>query len=531
MAFLIIAERELRTAARRRELYWLRSGLALAGGLLACHLMGRLAAAQALGAAGPFLLGNNLLRELAWAMFLIILLMGLATADSISRERREGTLPLLLLTRLTPRQIVHGKLLSGGINCFVILLGFLPAMMISVLTGGVGGMEVAFTWLGLLLVLYVSLAAGLWMSASFETKRASRGATLCLLGTLAFVVDYGGSGLLGSDARPLLALFGLTGWKAAVSAGSIAQYMLWAGIMVILGWFFLFQAARALASNQTGESAPRAPEIGNETDRRATDQHASPGEEELQRATLERRCWTANARPWDADPIRWRVERIGSAEGAVWLALLLNFLAQFGLISRGSGEFLGMLSLGAVIGLLGSGALLAWAGGRFFLDARSQHDLELLSTTPAGGSDILGAQWRVLRGWLLGPFWTMLILALPVTAGSFYSLIMGHFEDFAFFLFPLLVFLNVALESLAICWVGMFFALNARNSICAVILTVALVQAFPLALALVLSKLAPFELSLACFFLIKNGALLLWARHRLRQNLGLNPPLLSSSTL
>ncbi|HOC57725.1 MAG TPA: hypothetical protein PKI20_19050, partial [Verrucomicrobiota bacterium] len=52
-------------------------------------------------------------------------------------------------------------------------------------------------------------------------------------------------------------------------------------------------AARALAEAATG-------------DRTAGPQRA---------AVLPRGSWLTDPRPWDADPIRWRVERLGSVEG------------------------------------------------------------------------------------------------------------------------------------------------------------------------------------------------------------------------
>ena len=112
---------------------------------------------------------------MSWLLFLAALLMGLVSADSITRERREGTLGLLLLTDLTPREIVWGKMLSCGLTSFLVLLGSLPALMFPVLAGGVTGSEAALTGLGLLNTLFVSLAAGLWMSSGVSRAALRRG--------------------------------------------------------------------------------------------------------------------------------------------------------------------------------------------------------------------------------------------------------------------------------------------------------------------------------------------------------------------
>ena len=54
--------------------------------------------------------GPMIFHIVAWGGFILAGLEGLrATSDSISLERREGTLGLLLLTDLTGREIVVGK--------------------------------------------------------------------------------------------------------------------------------------------------------------------------------------------------------------------------------------------------------------------------------------------------------------------------------------------------------------------------------------------------------------------------------------
>ncbi|MCX6890549.1 MAG: ABC transporter permease subunit, partial [Verrucomicrobia bacterium] len=128
-----LVERELRSGARRPVFYWLRGLLALALGFQAYELLSRSAVAprgplavMSAPPPAPTITGAMLLHDMTWMLFLVVLLMGLLSADSISRERREGTLGLLLLTHLSPAQLVFGKLLACGLTCFVVLLGCLP---------------------------------------------------------------------------------------------------------------------------------------------------------------------------------------------------------------------------------------------------------------------------------------------------------------------------------------------------------------------------------------------------------------------
>jgi hypothetical protein len=188
--------------------------------------------------------------------------------------------------------------------------------------------------------------------------------------------------------------------------------------------------------------------------------------------------------------------------------------------------------------ILFSGALIAWAGARFFQDSRRQQDLELLLTTPLGGRNILAGQWCVLRRALRWPLGVVLVLALPAAIALIYDSANGYQREFWSLLQPFLIAVNLALEAVALCWVGIRLGLRARNSITAVAGTVGLVQLLPLLLAVGLmwawalvpgrwssltmarGKMPPIILALL-FFLAKNVALIVWARLHLRRDLRL----------
>jgi hypothetical protein len=104
---------------------------------------------------------------------------------------------------------------------------------------------------------------------------------------------------------------------------------------------------------------------------------------------------------------------------------------------------------------------------------------------------------------------------------------------------PFLIAVNLVLETVALCWVGMWFGLHGRNAITAVVGTVGLVQLLPLALSVALmwgwawlpghasfpakshGRMPPVILALL-FFLAKNLALIVWARVCLRRELRLS---------
>ncbi len=551
-----LIERELRAGARRPSFAWMRCVLALAAGFQACELLERhtvapLPNAPVLMAAGPgpAMTGAAVLHEMSWLLFLATLLMGLLTADSITRERREGTLGFLLLTDLTPAQIVYGKMLSCGLTSFLALLGCLPALMLPVLAGGVTGSQAALTGIALLNTLFVSLTAGLWMSTLFRARAHAIAATLGLVAALAFGPQLLGTTILGRAALPTFQLFGLAGWAAVAPLPPLRNplFIGWFAATHTLGWLLLRRAAATLKA--TWQDQPlkhfREPEPTEEgaapalAEAATGDRTAGP----QRAAVLPRSSWLTDPRPWDADPIRWRVERLGSVEGLVWLAMALNFFAQFGTLgsifpkSAAGVDSWGLLSFVGMVVILFSGGLLAWAGARFFQDARRQQDFELLLTTPLGGRNILAGQWQILRRALAGPVGLILLLALPSGLSLLYDYLNGYGTDWTL-VQPFLIAVNLVLEAFTLCWVGMWFGLRGRNPMTAVTGTVGLVQLLPLAAAVALTwawvwlpyiasphavargRMPPVILALL-FLVGKNAALILWVQSGLRRELRL----------
>jgi ABC-type transport system involved in multi-copper enzyme maturation permease subunit len=574
-----LVERELRAAARRPAFFWSRGLLALVLGFQACELLNRYALSpkpvlRTVAGAPPVMVINRamLLHDLAGLLFLATLLMGLLTADSISRERREGTLSLLLLTHVSPAQIVYGKLLACGLSCFLLLLGCLPALMVTVLAGGVSGAEAAMTGIALLNTLFVSLAAGLWMSAIFRERRYALAATFGLVAALAFGPELLGNAAFGLEAIPLARLLGLSGWMTAARdlllfdlgpALSLLlhirvpmrlplllnpAFLVWFVAMNAVGWALLHQARVALARNWQDEPQQhfRVPEPDDAWSLcgRAAPLPEGPAVAEAPGLAGARVSWLTNPRPWDADPIEWRVQHLRPAEGLIWLAIAIDFLAQFGALGSifntgsGIGEAWGLLSFAGVAVILFAGGLLAWAAARFFQETRQQQDLELLLTSPIGSRNILAGQWRVMRRALKWPLTVVLAMALPAGISLLCDLPDGRRDDIWFALPTFLIAVNLALEVIAVCWVGMCFGLRARSLMAAVTRTVVTAQLLPLALAVALMwgwvllldhslsasrsrGSMPTVIPALLFFLIKNVVLIGWARLRLHRDLRL----------
>lgn len=104
---------------------------------------------------------------------LICLLAPALTADLISGERERQTLDLLLVTPLSRRQIVVGKLVAALGSLLLLIVLALPIQAVAVLIGGVGLEELFISQLILTLTATTYGCVGLYWSARLRTTRAA----------------------------------------------------------------------------------------------------------------------------------------------------------------------------------------------------------------------------------------------------------------------------------------------------------------------------------------------------------------------
>ena len=183
MTVLPVVARELLVASRRPGTYWMRvsaAGLALGFGILAFFTF-TLGTPTGVVGGGMFLL-------LGWSGMVFALLVGTgATADTISKEKREGTLGLLFLTDLKSLDVVLGKMAASSLTVLYALVAMLPVLALTLLIGGVSLGEyfrVALAWLN---GLFLALSLGLMVSAFSHDEQKSFGnafATLLVITVL-----------------------------------------------------------------------------------------------------------------------------------------------------------------------------------------------------------------------------------------------------------------------------------------------------------------------------------------------------------
>lgn len=174
----MVVQRELRELARRPVLPATRL---LGGGLMMLVLWVAWERAEP----GPGIGGRGFFYGLNRLLFLgIWMLAPILTADCLSREKREGTLGLLMMTPLRPVDVVVGKALSQAIFAAAFVLAALPVMIVPSLLGGVLWLDAFRMALYQMAALGLSLASGL-AASSIATSwwRARLGALLVAAST------------------------------------------------------------------------------------------------------------------------------------------------------------------------------------------------------------------------------------------------------------------------------------------------------------------------------------------------------------
>ena len=177
MTFLPIVQRELRVAARRSSTYWFRFFAALA--VLVVWIVLLLGTRQM----SPAQLSQYIVTMLGSLMLGFCMMAGVfLTADSVSGEKREGTIGLLFLTDLKGFDVILGKLVATSVHAFFGLLAAIPVLGLSLMMGGITGAEFARFVLVFVVTLFASLVVGIFVSTlSHHAMRASAGTFLVVV--------------------------------------------------------------------------------------------------------------------------------------------------------------------------------------------------------------------------------------------------------------------------------------------------------------------------------------------------------------
>jgi ABC-2 family transporter protein len=158
----------------------------------------------------------------------------LSCAQAISRERERGTWDFQRTTRLSPSELLVGKLLGEPVLAYFIFLCALPVTLVVGITGRVHLLNIFLAdFVTLIAALFIGIA-GLWVSSLFESK--SRGIGL-IAGLAIYGIFLGSIGLTESPFSGLGGFSPLTTFLPLVGRTLIpARPMLFGGPVL---WLFM----------------------------------------------------------------------------------------------------------------------------------------------------------------------------------------------------------------------------------------------------------------------------------------------------
>ncbi len=241
---LPIVERELRVQARNRRAFLLRVAAAVVASL--ATVVALLAASVE---SNPSRTGQFLFLILRWPLFAFCLFEGLrVAADAISVEKREGTLGLLLLTDLSPGDVVLGKLSGVSFNSVYALLATMPILATPLLLGGITVGEFWRTTLTLFVALGLSLMVGIAVSVRCRELLNSWSFTAVAM----FIILALPYALAGATSRPwwsfMSPIAAMMGSDAAIYGSNASDFWIPIACMLVLSFGALLSAVLGLKS-------------------------------------------------------------------------------------------------------------------------------------------------------------------------------------------------------------------------------------------------------------------------------------------
>jgi ABC-type transport system involved in multi-copper enzyme maturation permease subunit len=503
MNFLPIAERELRVAARKRATFWIRMSAALLTLVIAA---GMLLIFSNVGGPMPNK-GQVLFLILAWMAFAYAFAAGVfLTADSLSEEKREGTLGLLFLTDLRGYDVVLGKLAATSLHAVYGVVAGFPVLAISLMLGGLLASEFWTGLLAILNMLFVSLAVG--MLASTFTREALPAMNI----TVAFL-----SALVGLPYLLDAALAYWNGTKFAiqssvaatlhpfliVTAGVRGSY--WVSLLLshTAGWLCLALAAWRVRRHWQ--------------------------EQPVKIKAAKTQCVVRSTHEADRrsdEPIVWLASR--SRRFRLWILLpvfvgvaLISLLVDAGPVAMAI-----TTGIANVVGLL----LFLWMTAhatRFFVDGVRNGAFELILCTPMPPSEIVRGQWIAYMRTFAVP------LIFLIAAEQILASMQWVGSGVAMHAYAIASQVNSAVTSIttagAIGWFGMWMGLRSRKQHMAVIKTFVFVFILPAVAIGIVQMILMITFAgfagtgrqalgptITCIlWVMKDAAFILWARRNL----------------
>jgi ABC-type Na+ efflux pump permease subunit len=476
MTFLPIVVREMRVTARKGSTYWVRFAAAALALLIGAWSFLFLTQMGATTVVGKTLFGG--LTGLAW---LYAFLGGIfKTADTLSEEKREGTLGLLFLTDLKGYDIVFGKIVAASVNWLFGLLALFPVLALALLMGGVAPGEFWRKVLALTNMLFYSLALGMFVSSFTRNERRAAGLTLALLALFLWApselaewhkkntgaLEFSPWLVFPDVSRPLAhANDFLYTRNASVYWGSL-------GVSHGIGWLFLLLASLIVPHTWQQQA-------GKLSRWQENAEQLTYGKNRERRKRFRQRALEINPFYWVASRARGKLLNVMLILAAVLICYALNFWRR---PNEWDSPWDFLWPAFWLQGLLK--IWIAFEACRRFVEDRRNGALELVLCTPFTPNEIIRGQWRALFRQFGLPILCVLfidfVLACAGVAAAQGNTKIGGLKEYHLFLLILGVAVIVFIADIfALAWLSMWRGLKARHSYTALLWTLAQLLAGP----------------------------------------------------
>lgn len=477
MSFLPVAARELRVGARQNRLYWGRFAVALIGLAISAWVWN-----YAHRYSPSAKMAESIFSAVSFFAMAYACLVGLGgTADSISEEKRDGTMGLLFLTNLKGYDVVTGKLFASSLSSFYGLLSILPVLAIPLLLGGLTQAEFWRMALVLVNAMILSLSVGLFISSVSRESRAAQGGALGLF--LLIAAGWPGAVAWYSETVGPLPeiycapspLYTYTNVRELEYQGNAHAFWVSLACVQVEAWLLFILASNLV--RRTWQDRARESKTGW----RARWNRLRMGSDEVRRAR--RRCLL------DINPYYWISSRDRLAPLYVLAPLMLGVLVWVAYYWKVGQQMLDpdVLFFLAILAGMFLKFYVVSESGRLFAEQRRCGGLELTLSTPLSVREIIEGQCHGLFR-QFGP--AVVMVAVADVAIFFLSWHHGRGGADDLLGIAIAYFIVLLADLVTIPVVGMWNGLSMRRSGRAAVFTGAVVLVLPWIILMVLVMIA-----------------------------------------
>ena len=402
-------------ACRRPSYFRARIWVALGAIALAGILFGLYTVSARSGGGIAGSPGRLLFEVFKWLSFLAASFSGvILTADSLSDEKREGTLGLLFLTDLRGHDVVLGKVATHALQSVYAFLAAFPVVGTCFLLGGVTGTEFVRIILLLLVTLFLSLSIGVLVSACNRETAPTMTIALAIQAFLLLglpLIDNLLAKAPGGAGYGWLNLF--SPGHDILLAGSLGGTQFQTSILCLFGLATTCIVTSSLIIPRTWQSTPgNRPNTPKPSFSRSSSAAGPPPLATRARHILDRH------------PVEWIAQRLYRPGWLVWITTLTTLVGlTIAYVTRKPATPGGVVAIDAtsqVVALILTAFIRLWLAlqaCRFWTDARASGAMELLLVTPLQSRQIIQGQWRaVCRNFI-----PLIVVLVVITAGVDYA--------------------------------------------------------------------------------------------------------------